>query len=103
VQDPRVLEFRKRVRLETVEGVPVPDVNITVARTDGTREEIAVKDARGTDNRPLTDAEIEAKFKLLASTYAPDCTRAEALIDAVWNLEKNEDASAILAAAVPAA
>ena len=103
VQDPRVLEFRKRVRLETVEGVPVPDVNITVARTDGTREEIAVKDARGTDNRPLTDAEIEAKFKLLASTYAPDCTRAEALIDAVWNLEKNEDASAILAAAVPTA
>ena len=77
VHDPRVSAFRQKVKLAVVPGTPVPDVRVDVVYADGRTEEIQVKDARGTDNRPLTDKEIEEKFRTLAATYAPDCGERE--------------------------
>lgn len=102
VRDPRVLELRKRVRIESVPDVPVADVRITVEDTDGTTEEIVVHDARGTDGRPLTDGEIEDKFRSLAS-LAPACVRAGELIEAVWTLDGREDVGTLMNLARPAA
>lgn len=98
VGDPRVLDLRRRVRVESVDGVPVPDVRIVIVEQDGATDEIAVKDARGTDGRPLTDAEIEDKFRSLAAR-APACRRAEELIEAVWTLDRCADVGAIMALA----
>lgn len=103
VRDPRLLAFRQKVRLESVDDTPVPNVRIEVAYTDGSAEVIDVKDARGTDGRPLTDREIEDKFRMLASTRAPDCGQAEKLIDAIWTIDSCDDVSELLAYAVPSA
>ncbi len=102
LNDPRVSAFRQKVKLAVVPDTPVPDVRLDVIYVDGRTEEIQVKDARGTDNRPLTDQEIEEKFRTLAATYAPDCGEAEKLIDAVWSLENADDVSRMMAYAVPA-
>lgn len=102
VHDPRVSAFRQKVKLAVVPDTPVPDVRVDVVYADGRTEEIQVKDARGTDNRPLTDSEIEEKFRTLAATYAPDCQEAEKLIDAIWSLENSDDVSGMMAYAVPA-
>ena len=100
VADPRVRTLRERVRVEEAPGIPVPDVTIEAHYTDGSLEEIAVKDARGTDNRPLTDTELEDKFRSLASR-APSYGQTEACIDAVWALEASDDVSELMALAVP--
>ena len=102
VHDPRVSAFRQKVELAVVPDTPVPDVRLDVVYADGRTEEIQVKDARGTDNRPLTDQEIEEKFRTLVATYAPDCGEAEKLIEAVWSLENADDVSQMMAYTVPA-
>ena len=102
VHDPRVSAFRQKVKLAVVPDTPVPDVRLDVVYADGRTEEIQVKDARGTDNRPLTDQEIEEKFRTLVATYAPDCGEAEKLIEAVWSLENADDVSQMMAYTVPA-
>lgn len=101
VQDPRVQAVRQRVKLAVNPDTPVPDVKIDVTYANGETEVIDVKDARGTDNRPLTDIEIEEKVRSLATQYAPDCGHVDQLIDAVWSLEDFENASDILAFAIP--
>ena len=98
VQDSRVLALRGCVRVETVTDVPVPDVRIVIEYADGRQEEAVVHDARGTDGRPLTDAEIEAKFRSLAER-APTSRRAGGLIEAVWSLDRMSDVGAIMALA----
>ena len=101
VHDPRVVEFRKRVSIKVDDSVAVSNARLDVTYRGGRTERIEVKDARGTDNRPLTDVELEAKFRLLASAYAPDCMQREELIDAIWSLDTRDDSGAITAYAVP--
>jgi len=100
VNDAQVRALAQKVTLAVVPDVPVPDVRIDVAYRDGRTEEVLVKDARGTDNGPLSDQEIEAKFRDLAQR-APDCARAERLIEAVWRLDESDDAGLLLKDAVP--
>ena len=102
VHDPRVSAFRQKVELAVVPDTPVPDIRLDVVYADGRTEEIQVRDAHGTDNHPLTDQEIEEKFRTLAATYAPDCGEAEKLIEAVWSLENADEVSQMMAYAVPA-
>ena len=77
---------------------------MVVGYADGRSELVEVEDARGTDNRPLTDAELEVKFRTLAGTYASDCTEIETLIEAIWSLEAHDvgedDAGDLLSYAV---
>ena len=101
VNDPRVLDFRSRVSISVDDTVPVPNVRMVVGYADGRSELVEVEDARGTDNRPLTDAELEVKFRTLAGTYASDCTETEKLIEAIWSLEAQDDAGDLLSYAVP--
>ena len=101
VNDPRVLAFRDKGELRVAQATPVPDVRLDVRFRDGSTEVIDVKDARGTDNRPLTDAELEDKFRTLARPYAPKCRRAAQLIEDVWRMDEQADAGALLASAVP--
>ncbi len=102
VADPEVLALRARVRMEDEAGRDFTGVRAVVSLKDGRSEEIIITDAKGTDNGPLSDGEIEAKFRTLAAYGAPQCRDAEKLIDAVWALDKSEDAGAIMALARPA-
>lgn len=101
VADPAVLALRARVRMEDEAGRDFTGVRATVALKSGRSEEIVIQDAKGTDNGPLSDAEIEAKFRALVAYGAPQCRDAEKLIETVWSLESSDDAGAIMAFARP--
>lgn len=95
VADPGNRAFRDKVFMEDRDGIDVAGVRMVIDAGDRTHE-IVIDGARGTDARPLTDDEIETKFKTLAATYAPDCTRAGEMIEAVWSLDRADDVSAVM-------
>lgn len=102
VQDPRVLALRRKVRLADAPELPVEAVRIELRRRDGSSELEVVERARGSAGRPLSDAELEDKLRRLAAQGAPGCA-PQPVIDAVWALDKLEDAAELLRLAVPGA
>ena len=101
VNDPAALALRRRVKLVDDPSRAVPSVRLVVERKDGTNEEVFIEHARGTDQRPLTDDELEEKLRMLAVSKAPDCTEVDPLIKAIWGLEKSSDVSQLLPHARP--
>jgi 2-methylcitrate dehydratase PrpD len=86
VADPVLVAYRDRVRLVDDPAIPVPAIRLVAEMADGEVVEVGIADARGTDNNPLTDVEIETKLRTLAAEAHPGWGGADALIDAVWNL-----------------
>ena len=74
---------------------PVETAFVTVETTDGRRFETHVTEARGTMARPMSDAELKAKFHALAAFRAPGVD-AQWLIDAIWNIEREPDVGQIV-------
>jgi len=101
VNDPATLALRGAVRLVDDPDGAVPGVRLVATLKNGTEHEVVVDHARGTDKRPLTDAELEEKFRVLVAEKSPTCGDAEKLIDAIWRLDQSEDAGALLAHARP--
>jgi 2-methylcitrate dehydratase PrpD len=99
VNDPKVLELRRKVEVVQDAAIPVEAAALELWTRDGAHHRIAVAAARGSASRPLTDRELEQKFEALAAARLKDGGRR--LIDAVWALDKLEDASTILAMTVP--
>jgi 2-methylcitrate dehydratase len=62
---------------------------------DGTTLEKEVTFPRGHARNPMTDAEVESKFRSLAAPLLPESAVAEA-IDRCWSLEKQTDIGALL-------
>lgn len=62
VNDPEIVALRDRVRAETDRSVHEDAVHITVTMKGGRRIEKHVEHAIGSLDRPLSDAEIDAKF-----------------------------------------
>lgn len=101
VADADVLALRAKVTMADEDGHEVSGARIAVTCKDGRRKEITVRDARGTDNGPLDDGEIETKFRTLAAFGAPACQRAGEVVDLVWNLDELEDAGELMSALRP--
>lgn len=101
VADPRVRALRRKVRILDAPDIAVEGVRVAARRPDGVEEIVAVDHALGTDQRPLSDADIAEKCRSLAALGAPDCQRVEALIEAVWALDDSDDAGALMRLAAP--
>jgi 2-methylcitrate dehydratase PrpD len=54
-----------------------------------------VDQARGSSARPLSDADLESKLKDLARYGAPSCD-PEPLIQAIWSLDRADDAGSLM-------
>jgi 2-methylcitrate dehydratase PrpD len=61
-----------------------------------------VEHAIGSLARPMTDKDLEGKFRALATDIL-SATETEGLIRLCWSIDKSNDASEIARAAVPAA
>lgn len=57
---------------------------------DGGREEFRVEYHRGHPKNPMSDAEIEEKFRTLVSDQMPD-SQADDLLDFIWNIDQVDD------------
>jgi 2-methylcitrate dehydratase PrpD len=99
VNDPAVLELRRKVEVTQDSNIAVEAAVVEIWTQDGKHHRVAVDAARGSAGRPLTDRELEQKFESLAGARVKDGGK---LIDAVWALDKTDDASRILAMTGPA-
>jgi 2-methylcitrate dehydratase PrpD len=100
VSDPSTLALRARVLVQDDAAMPVGAARVAVRLRDGREVETAIEQARGSLERPLTDAELEQKLTALASHGCPQLKTAP-LVDAVWSIEDMDDIRDVTRRAVP--
>lgn len=101
VRDPRVVALRKRIT-----AVPDPQLHKISARVnvrlhDGRIFAQYVENALGTLARPMSDDDLEVKFRGLTDGII-SCSQTDELIRLCWSVAALPDAGAIARAAVPA-
>jgi 2-methylcitrate dehydratase PrpD len=100
VRDRTVSETRRKVQVERDESVPVQAASVQVFTKDGRHHTVSVPFARGSTQSPLTDQELETKFRSLAAGWRPN-QDMRPLIEAIWELDRSGDAAGVLALSVP--
>jgi 2-methylcitrate dehydratase PrpD len=78
----------------TRESLPARFSEVTVTLTDGRTLVKRVDQAKGQPRNPLSDAELEVKFRDAAGRLLP-AERVDALLAAAWKLETVADVSAV--------
>jgi 2-methylcitrate dehydratase PrpD len=85
VADPDIRRVRERVTAVADERVGEDQAAIEVEMDDGTRYELFVDESLGNVRRPLTNAQLEAKF-LDQAVFAVSEVRARELVQMCWSL-----------------
>jgi 2-methylcitrate dehydratase PrpD len=98
VRDPRVTALRSRVEVQTDAHVAAEQCDLDVELTDGRRLTRHIEHAVGSVQNPMSDADLEAKLRDLASDALP-VARVSTLIDTCWRIESLNDAAAVARAA----
>ncbi|MGZ8266328.1 MAG: MmgE/PrpD family protein [Burkholderiales bacterium] len=102
VRDPRVVRVRERVHITQDPTLKRTQARVAITLKNGARHERYVEHALGTLQRPMSDADLEAKFRgLVEGILTP--AAAQELIGLCWAVETLPDAGAIARAATAAA
>ena len=101
VRDPAILALRAKVHVERDETIDVAAAALHMRTKDGASSVINIPAARGSLAHPLTDREIEDKLRALAASWCA-ALDIQPLIDAVWALDRADDASLPMRLAAPA-
>jgi 2-methylcitrate dehydratase PrpD len=94
VRDPGVVGLRSKVKVSVDPSIRSDEIYMTLRKKDGKTYGKHVEHAIGSLQRPMTDADLEAKF-LGLSTGVLGEAQARALLSMCWNLEALPDVSAI--------
>ena len=95
-----VVGLRRKIVATVDQDIDEASVDLTAILAGGRREHVLVEHAIGSLQRPLTDAQLEAKFTELSSpVIGGDQTKA--LIGAAWNIGRAKDVRAMAAIARP--
>ena len=100
VCDPQVTAVRERVTAQADAGLREDEARIAVTLTDGRRIDAHIEHALGSVDNPMSDRDLERKFKGLAADTLP-AGRAEQLIEQCWQIGKLADAAQLARLAVP--
>jgi 2-methylcitrate dehydratase PrpD len=98
VKDPATVALRARVTAAVDRAIAEDQVRITVVLQDARRLERYVEHAVGSAKNPMTDAQLESKFRGLAEGILPPL-RVRKLIDLCWEMEKTPQAAEVARAA----
>jgi len=101
VRDPAVIALRDRVSAEIDRAIHEDQMRIAIRLKDGRVLEKYIEHTVGSLERPMSDADLEAKFRGLAADHLP-AARIDALIGRLWDIENLKDAGEIARATVPA-
>lgn len=100
LHDPGIRALAKRVKVEVSEEANrrMPEAmlcNLTLVTKSGTAHTAVVEYHKGHYRNPMSDTEVEAKFRKLAgSVLAPD--RVDRLLEVLWKMEDVRDAGEIV-------
>ena len=100
VRNPKVIRLRDQVNAVVQAGVHEDQVRITMTLKDGRVLEKFVEHVAGSVARPMSDADLEAKFHALTKGILPSA-QTEKLIGFCWNIGKLKSAAEIARASVP--
>lgn len=100
VADPAVIALRDRVTAVAEEGIAEDECFVAVTLKDGRRLDLHVEHAIGSLKRPMSDADLDAKFTGLVEPLLGPGTGP--LLDLCRRLETLPDAAELARAAVPA-
>ncbi len=100
VRNPEIISLRDRVSATVDEGLRKEEAHVTVVMRDGRRLHRHVEHAVGSLERPMSDADLEAKFRGLAQGVLP-AKQTDELIALCWAAETLDHAAAIARAAIP--
>jgi len=101
VNDPAVLALRSKVSAEDDASIPADAAVVSLRTTSGDLLSAHIAHARGSIARPLSDRELETKFRDLAAYGAPGVDSGR-LIDSIWTLDKTDNSAAAMKIAAPA-
>ena len=102
VRDPEVTALRDRVSANADAAMHEDQVHIAIRLKDGRTLEKFVEHAVGSLDRPMSDADLEAKFRGLAEGILSG-SETDKLIRLCWEVGKLKDAAEVARASVPAA
>ena len=100
VRNPEVIALRDRVFAEADPAVRKLEARVTIRTRDGRTLTRHVEHALGTLARPMSDADLEAKFRGLTAEALPPA-QVEETINLCWQISAQADAGALARAAVP--
>lgn len=99
--DPRILGLMERTSVREIAeyNTAFPDAwpcRIEIATKAGQRKVASIEHFKGHHKNPLTDAELEAKFRHLAA-HLLDAGKTDAILDKLWKLEEVADIGDVFA------
>jgi 2-methylcitrate dehydratase PrpD len=92
VRDPAVVALRKCVTVRTDPSVRTDEAHVTLITAEGRTLEKHVEHAIGSLERPLTNEELDIKFRQLCKNILPQ-RQADTLLSQAWNFEDCADAA----------
>jgi 2-methylcitrate dehydratase PrpD len=99
VADPAVLDLRRKVRVQDDPSMNAEAAEVSIILGNGHTLTQRIAHARGGEQQPLSDSDLEHKLRDLADFGASGCD-PEPLIDAIWSLDANADAGQVMKLAV---
>ena len=100
-KSPVIVALRDRVTATVDPKLKEEQVHATIVLKDGRRLEKFIEHVVGSVERPMSDADLEAKFRGLAEGVLPE-SQTKALIARCWEIEELRSAADLAAAARPA-
>jgi 2-methylcitrate dehydratase PrpD len=95
VRDPRMIALRKKVKAKVVPALKDTEAKVTITTKEGRKYATFIDRPKGDPRNPPTDAELEAKFRMLAG-FALGPSAIDSLADRLWNLEKLKDVREVI-------
>ncbi len=95
VQDPAIRALGKRVRFTEDSTMSIDAAKVTLHFHEGVPVTVFVEQARGSTARPLTDQDLEFKFRDLCDLSKAGCDQ-DRLIESVWQIDTLDDVGALM-------
>ncbi|MEA3154879.1 MAG: hypothetical protein QOK44_2468, partial [Betaproteobacteria bacterium] len=92
IQRRDVMALRDKVTVQPDAQIREDEAHVALKLSDGRTLRQHVEHATGTAERPMTDREIETKFRGLCEPYLP-ALQITSLIDRCWNITNVPDAA----------
>jgi 2-methylcitrate dehydratase PrpD len=102
VNDPQVRRVRERTTAVGDSTITEDQAHIDVELADGRTLEIFIEKSLGNLNRPMTDRQLDVKFRDQAVLALPSA-QVDSLLDLCWRIDEVDDVKEVVGAAVPLA
>ena len=98
--DPAIVALRSRVTAVVDEAMAADAADVVIVLRDGARHHAFVPHASGSLERPLSDIDLENKFRALAKWGVSTCNPND-VIKLIWSFDQEPDAAVLARATAP--